>query len=181
MWRGIIFLYLLFIFGGKETMALTLTSPAFFHEGEIPAQYTCDGEDLFPGLQWSDIPQGTKTFVLICDDPDVPEALIDKVPDLTWDHLVVFNIPASIQNLPQGRFQCPLDATCGTNSWIRQDYGGPCPPNPKHHRYFFKLYALDIRLNLNSSARKKDVLQAMKGHILGEAILMGRYMRQQFK
>lgn len=162
-------------------MALTLKSSAFKHEGDIPSSYTCDGEDLFPGLEWSDAPEGTKSFVLICDDPDVPETLRDKVPDLTWDHLVIFNIPSSTQEIAQGIFHCPSGAICGTNSWSRNDYGGPCPPNPKHHRYFFTLYALDRDLNLEASAGKKDVLKAMEGHVLGKTTLMGRYLREQIK
>jgi len=183
MWKGRHFLYVIWglILGGKTIMAFQLTSPTFVHGGEISKAYTCEGNDLFPGVEWSGAPQGTKIFVLICDDPDVPEALRDKVPDLVWDHLVIFNIPSNVSSIPQGPFECPLGAFCGTNSWGRQDYGGPCPPNPKYHRYHFTLYALDAPLNLSPSAGKKDVLNALEGHLLGKALLIGRYMKQAFK
>lgn len=163
-------------------MTMTLTSPSFQHEGEIPKECTCDGSDLFPGLDWKNIPRKTKSLVLICDDPDVPEMLRDNVPDLTWDHMILFDIPPTSQGLPHGRLHCPHGSLFGTNSWSRNDYGGPCPPDPHHHRYFFTLYALDVEsINLDASAHKKDVLKAIEGHILEQATLMGRYLKEAFK
>jgi hypothetical protein len=176
---SLILLNLFLFWGGNSAMALTLTSSAFQNEGDIPAEYTCDGKDLFPGLQWSDIPDGTQTFVLICSDPDVPEELRSKVPDLVWDHLIMFNIQDSTRSISQGDFRCPAGAVCGKNSWGQQSYGGPCPPDPKYHRYFFTLYALDTTLKLDASAEKSDIIKAIDGHILGKATLMGRYIRQQ--
>jgi len=154
--------------GGK---AMQLTSTAFSEGGTIPSQYTCDGEDLSPPLAWAGAPAGTQAFALICDDPDAPAG--------TWVHWVLFNLPGAAASLPQG---VPPDKTLagggvhGTNSWRRIGYGGPCPPSGTH-RYFFKLYALDTMLNLGNNATAKDVQAAIKGHVLAEAQLMGRYAR----
>ncbi len=181
MLRILIVLILCTTFNGRDLMALTLTSPTFTQGGDIPKEFTCEGGDQFPGLQWDGAPAGTACFVIICDDPDVPETLRSAVPDLVWDHLVIFNIPTNIKNIKQGAFECPKGGTCGTNSWGREDYGGPCPPNPKAHRYFFTLYALDTTLSLQGSARKKDVLKAIEGHVLDKTVLMGHYLKEEFK
>jgi len=151
---------------------MKLTSPAFVEGAMIPSKYTCDGQDISPALAWSDVPAGTKTFALICDDPDAGAG--------TWIHWVLFNLPADSTGLPEG---VPADKTLktggvqGTTSFRRIGYGGPCPPGGTH-RYFFKLYALDNTLALGNNATAKDVAAAAKGHILAEAQLMGRYKRQ---
>ena len=142
-----------------------LTSTAFAEGKPIPVRYSCDGEDISPPLAWSDPPAGTQSLALIMDDPDAPIG--------TWDHWVVFNLPANMRELPEAT---SVAATTGKNSWGRNDYGGPCPPGGTH-RYFFKLYALDTTLGLDESANKKQVLSAMEGHILAEAELMGTFSR----
>lgn len=147
-------------------------SSSAFREGEmIPQVYTCDGRDASPPLAWSDVPAGAKSLVLICDDPDAPVG--------TWVHWVLFDLPPDLNGLPEGVTASELakqGSRQGMNSWKRASYGGPCPPSGTH-RYFFKLYALDARLALGDSATAKDVQAAIKGHILAEAQLMGRYRR----
>ncbi len=150
---------------------MKLTSPAFEEGGKIPPQYTCDGKDISPPLQWSEVPAGTKSFALICDDPDAPMG--------TWVHWVIFNIPDSVRQLPEAvpTTEHLKDGSMqGTNDFKRSGYGGPCPPGGTH-RYYFKLYALDTVLNLKAGATKAQLLEAMKGHILAEAQLMGKYGR----
>lgn len=152
-------------------MPLELTSDAFAQEEAIPRKYTCDGQDISPPLSWSDPPEGTESFALICDDPDAPMG--------TWVHWVLFNIPADKRTLPEGipaKDQLSDGSLHARNSWKRRDYGGPCPPSGTH-RYFFKLYALDATLDLKAGATKKQVLRAMEGHILAQAELMGTYSR----
>lgn len=150
---------------------MKLTSSAFVEGAMIPVKYTCDGQDVSPPLAWADAPGGTRTLALICDDPDAPAG--------TWVHWVAFNLPPGAGGLPE---DVPAEKSLktggiqGTNSWRRIGYGGPCPPGGVH-RYFFKLYALDDSLALASNATTKEVQAAMKGHILAEAQLMGRYKR----
>jgi len=152
-------------------MAIQLTSEAFSDGAMIPKRFTCDGEDLSPPLSWSGLPRETASLALICDDPDAPVG--------TWDHWVLFNIPASATGLP---VNVPAKATLddgsvhGNNSWGRLGYGGPCPPGGTH-RYFFKLYALDIALDLKTGATKSQLVTAMEGHILDQGQLMGQYRR----
>jgi Raf kinase inhibitor-like YbhB/YbcL family protein len=152
-------------------MPFEITSSAFAPQASIPQKYTCDGQDVSPPLSWSDPPQGTESFALICDDPDAPVG--------TWVHWVLFNIPADrralSENIPP-QDQLSDGSLHGRNGWRRRDYGGPCPPSGTH-RYFFKLYALDTSLALEAGATKKDVLSAMEGHILGQAELVGTYSR----
>ena len=154
---------------GDSTMLITSTA---FAEGEnIPSRFTCDGDDLSPALAWTGVPEAAQSLVLICDDPDAPMG--------TWDHWVMFNIPASVTGLPEitgGQDLKDQGIVEATNSWSRTGYGGPCPPSGTH-RYYFKLYALDGELSLNSTATKQDVEQAMGGHILDQTQLMGRYSR----
>jgi len=152
-------------------MAIQLTSTAFSDGTMIPKRFTCDGEDLSPPLSWSGLPTGTRSLALICDDPDAPVG--------TWDHWVLFNIPATVTGLPEN---VPATASLddgsvhGNNSWERPGYGGPCPPGGTH-RYFFKLYALDTELNLKTGATKSQLVKAMEGHILDQVQLMGKYRR----
>ncbi len=145
---------------------MKLTSSAFQNNGRIPEKYTCDGDDINPSLEISGAPSNAKSLVLIMDDPDAPVG--------TWDHWILFNInPAtktiSEDSVPQGAIQ-------GLNSWNRNNYGGPCPPSGTH-RYVFKLYALDTTLSLTSNAKKSNIENAMKDHILAQTTLVGVYSR----
>ena len=143
---------------------LIITSPAFENEGVIPSKYTCDGENVNPRLNIDGLPEGTESLVLIVDDPDAPMG--------TWDHWTVWNIPPS-ERIEEDS----VPGTEGLNDFGKHSYGGPCPPSGTH-RYFFKVYALDTKLNLNGSSRKKDVEKAMKGHILAKGELIGLYKRR---
>jgi Raf kinase inhibitor-like YbhB/YbcL family protein len=155
-----------------EAMAIQVQSAAF-KEGEmIPRDCTCDGKDVSPGLSWSDLPAGTKSVALICDDPDAPVG--------TWVHWVIYNIPPETKALPEGvPTEKTLDtgAVQGKNDWGAVGYRGPCPPGGTH-RYFFKLYALDTMLGLEPGAAKKELLVAMENHILAKGQLMGKYKRR---
>jgi Raf kinase inhibitor-like YbhB/YbcL family protein len=157
-------------------MTFTLQSPAFAPNGEIPAVHTCDGPDISPALRWSGAPPGTRSFVLIVDDPDAPDP---AAPKRTYVHWVLFDIPADADNLPQGVASSALPAGTreGFNDWDRAGYGGPCPPIGRH-RYFFKLSALDTVLGDLGRAKKADVERAVKGHVLAHAELVGTYARQ---
>ncbi len=144
-------------------MPLTLTSPAFSHQGEIPKRYTCEGEDTSPPLSWSDPPEGTKSFALIVDDPDAPDTL---APRMTWVHWVLYNLPPTARELPAeiGREALPRGTREGQNDWKRTGYGGPCPPIGRH-RYFHKLYALDTVLPDLGTPTKPELEKAMEGHV----------------
>ena len=150
-------------------MALALTSSAFEAGAEIPSKHTCDGADLAPALSWSGAPSGTRSFALVMDDPDAPRG--------TWVHWVVVDLPRTATALPEGG-ALPEGARSGTNSWNRTGYGGPCPPSGRH-RYFFKLYALDTALPQMGKPNKEQLESAMRGHILGEAQLMGTYQKKK--
>jgi len=156
-------------------MAFILTSAAFKDGAPIPGKYTCDGVDVSPPLTWSGAPAGTRSVALIADDPDAPGG--------TWVHWVLYNLPAEVSELPENIAKVEsLDlggARQGRNDFRRPGYGGPCPPPGPAHRYFFKLYALDTRLELKAGAQKKDVEAALEGHALGSAQLMGTYARQR--
>ena len=158
-------------------MALKLASPSFEHGGTIPRQYTCDGQDMSPPLEWSGVPSGAQSLALIVDDPDAPDP---AAPQRTWVHWVVYNLAADARALPEGAGGggLPGDAREGKNDWDRTGYGGPCPPKGRH-RYFFKLYALDRQLEGLSAPRKADVERAMRGHILEQAELIGTYERSR--
>jgi Raf kinase inhibitor-like YbhB/YbcL family protein len=156
-------------------MPLAITSPAFAEGDAIPVECTCEGADASPRLEWSGAPNGTKSFALIVDDPDAPDP---AKPKMTWVHWVLYNIPADATALPEAVTPdaLPEGTLEGKNDWKRTGYGGPCPPIGRH-RYFFKLYALDSRLSDLNSPTKKDLEQAMKGHILAEVQLMGTYQK----
>jgi Raf kinase inhibitor-like YbhB/YbcL family protein len=156
-------------------MPFRLTSSAFTPGGSIPSRYTCEGADASPPLEWSDAPDGTRTFALIVDDPDAPDP---AKPQRVYVHWVLYNIPASINKLPENaaRGALPKGSSHGSNDWGKQAYGGPCPPIGRH-RYFFKLYALDSQLSL-SNPTKSQVEQAMEGHVLGNVELMGTYVKE---
>src|ERR1700756_1834775 len=140
-------------------MAFALSSPAFADNGAIPKQYTCEGADISPPLNWSGAPQGTLSFALIVDDPDAPDP---RAPKMTWVHWVIQNIPSQAQSLPAdaGKRGLPARALQGLNDWKRPGYGGPCPPIGRH-RYFHKLYALDTVLSGPEHPTKTELLSAM--------------------
>ncbi|MFO7984819.1 MAG: YbhB/YbcL family Raf kinase inhibitor-like protein [Desulfatiglandaceae bacterium] len=150
---------------------MKLNSPAFGHEGKIPTQYTCDGENINPPLSILEAPGATQSLVLIMEDPDVPKNLKE---DGMWDHWVVFNIPPDLREILEGK---EPEGTAGTGTNGELGYYGPCPPD-REHRYFFKLFALDTKLELPEGATKPEVEKAMNGHILDETHLMGRYERK---
>ncbi len=158
-------------------MALTLSSSAFVDQGEIPERYTCDGQDISPPLSWSGVPANCKSLALIVDDPDAPDP---KAPRMVWVHWVLYNLPPDCTGLPEGvtDSQLPPGTEQGLNDWGRPGYGGPCPPVGRH-RYFHKLYALDIVLPKLVPARKAELERAMKGHVIAEARLIGTYERKR--
>jgi len=157
-------------------MALALTSPAFEHSGPIPSVHTCEGRDLSVPLAWSGVPAGTRSLALIVDDPDAPDP---SAPKMTWVHWVLYNIPPSADGLAQGASTdaLPKGTLEGRNDWGRTGYGGPCPPIGRH-RYFFKLYALDVLLPELGQPDKKRLERAMQGHVLAKYELIGTYQKR---
>ncbi|MDP1606097.1 MAG: YbhB/YbcL family Raf kinase inhibitor-like protein [Rhodocyclaceae bacterium] len=157
-------------------MSLTLTSLAFPHHAAIPTKYTCEGADVSPPLAWSGLPAGTKSLVLIVDDPDAPDP---AAPKMTWVHWVLYNLPPSTSGLAEAISPgaLPVGAMEGVNDWQRTGYGGPCPPIGRH-RYFHKLYALDTMLPDLGRLTKAQLEKAMTGHILAQAELLGSYQKQ---
>ena len=156
-------------------MTLTLTSPAFTHNGAMPARLTCDGRDLSPELRWSGLPAETKSLALIVDDPDAPDP---AAPRMTWVHWVLYNIPPTATGLAEAVAlgDLPAGTRQGLNGWGRTGYGGPCPPIGRH-RYFHKLYALDTVLPDLGKPTKATLEKAMKGHVLASTELVGTYQR----
>ncbi len=156
-------------------MALRLSSPAFIDGDPIPSRHTCDGLDLSPPLAWWDAPEGTRSFALIVDDPDAPDP---AAPKMTFVHWVLYNIPADVTGLEEaaGSGELPAGTRQGVNDWERELYGGPCPPVGRH-RYFWKLYALDIELPDLEQPNKSALEAAMGGHILAQCELVGTYAR----
>jgi Raf kinase inhibitor-like YbhB/YbcL family protein len=154
--------------GGK----MQLRSPSFTQMGAIPAEQTCEGADKAPGLEWDGVPDGVKSFVLIVDDPDAPDP---AAPKRTWVHWVVYDIPANARSLAAGARALPPGAREGLNDWKQPGYRGPCPPVGRH-RYFHKLYALDITLP-EKPLTKPELEAAMKGHVLAQAELIGTYQK----
>jgi Raf kinase inhibitor-like YbhB/YbcL family protein len=150
----------------KLMKKLSVKSLAFENNQLIPAKYTCDGNDVNPPLTIEGIPEGTKTLALIVDDPDAPMG--------TWDHWIVWNIPATTSKIEENA----VPGTEGMNDFRRRAYGGPCPPSGTH-RYFFKVYALDAKLDLSPTSRKRDVEKAMQGHVLAKGELVGLYRRSR--
>ena len=150
---------------------MIITSTAFAADSHIPGIYTCDGQNVSPPLAWSDVPEGTRSLALIVDDPDAPDP---KAPVRTWAHWVLYNLPPTLEGLPEALTPgtLPEGAHAGLNDWHQTDYVGPCPP-VGHHRYFHKLYALDTVLPDLEEPTKAAVEEAMQGHILAEAALVG--------
>jgi Raf kinase inhibitor-like YbhB/YbcL family protein len=161
---------------GKESAAMKLTSAAFAHNAEIPKLHTCDGKDVSPSLEWSDVPAGAKSLAMIVDDPDAPDP---AAPKMTWVHWVLYNIPTSATGLAQGIApgDLPRGTREGLNDWNRTGYGGPCPPLGRH-RYFHKLYALDAVLPDLGKPTKAALEKAMHGHVLAQSELVGTYKRK---
>jgi Raf kinase inhibitor-like YbhB/YbcL family protein len=157
---------------GTRPINMTLTSSGFPDGGQIARKYTCEGVDVSPPLAWSGVPNGTQALALIVDDPDGPDP---KAPKLTWVHWVVYDIPPHLTGLPEGA-ALPSGAKAGLNDWQRPDYGGPCPPVGRH-RYFFKLFALSRALGDLDRPTKAALLNAMKGHILEDIVLIGTYQK----
>jgi hypothetical protein len=157
-------------------MALKISTPAWKPGEKIPRKYTCDDEDLSPPLVFDGAPSGTRVFAMVCDDPDAPVGL--------WVHWVIYNIPGTAAGLKEG---IPTDPKLGdgslqgTNSWDRVGYGGPCPPPGKPHRYFFKLYALDAPLSASPGLTAKLLEDAVRGHVVGKAEMIGIYGRSSKK
>lgn len=152
----------------EEIMStLKIISSAVESKGNIPKQYTCDGENLSPPLEIEGIPEATQSLALIVEDPDA----LGK----TWIHWLVWNIPPQFTKIPQG--SPPPNSPQGTNDFGNQSYGGPCPPPGPQHRYFFKIYALDAMLEIEEAASKQILEKAMEGHILAQAELIGLYGR----
>jgi len=162
-----------------EAAALTLTSPAFVDGGEIPSAHTCEGTDTSPPLAWAGAPDGTRSFVLIVDDPDAPDP---NAPRTIWVHWVVYDLPASSAGLPAGASPTGLPAAAreGLNDWKASGYRGPCPPIGRH-RYVHTLYALDMNLPALDHPSRQDVERAMAGHVIGQAKLVGTYEKRRGK
>ena len=157
------------------TMPLRLTSPSFAHGAPIPARHTCEGAGSSPPLSWSDAPAGTQSFALIVDDPDAPGP---RAPAAAWVHWLAYDIASVVAALPEGAApdRLPAGTRQGTNSWKMVGYRGPCPPDGRH-RYFHKLYALDIVLPDLAQPDKAALERAMSGHVLAQATLIGTYER----
>jgi hypothetical protein len=156
----------------EDEMALSLSSPVFPEGEKIPVKYTCDGQDISPPLMWGNPPPGTQAFALIMDDPDAPGGV--------FTHWVIFNLPVDSRELPEAvprENQLQNKALQGMTGFGRVGYGGPCPPTGPAHHYLFSLYALDQPLGLNAGASKRQVLDAMQGHILAQGQLTGIYQR----
>ena len=145
---------------------MTITSAAFKHNSKIPSKYTCDGENINPPLEFSDIPKETKSLVLVVDDPDAPSK--------TWVHWVLYSIDQSTAKIEENS---PVAGIQGMTDFGKLGYGGPCPPSGTH-RYFFKLYALDTILDAPSGLTKQQVLEKVRDHVIEEAELVGLYNRQ---
>ncbi|MGA7181094.1 MAG: YbhB/YbcL family Raf kinase inhibitor-like protein [Thiobacillaceae bacterium] len=152
---------------------MQITSNAFAHNSPIPAKHTCTGQDVSPPLSWSGMPAGTKSLALIVDDPDAPDP---AAPRMTWVHWVLYNLPPTTLGLAEGVRNLPPGTLEGLNDWGRTGYGGPCPPIGRH-RYFHKLYALDVALPDLGKVSKARLEQAMKGHVLAHAELVGNYLK----
>jgi Raf kinase inhibitor-like YbhB/YbcL family protein len=154
---------------------MQLVSSAFTDGQPIPRQYTCEGSDTSPPLAWSGVPAGARSLVLIVDDPDAPDP---AAPRMTWVHWLLYNLPPDSGGLPQGvqPGALPAGTLQGVNDWKRTAYGGPCPPVGRH-RYYFKLYALDPLLPDLRRPTKAGLEHAMRGHVVGQVVLMGTYQK----
>lgn len=175
-WIGLIAVLCLFLPGSANAqagkMSFQISSSSFESGGMIPKKFTCDAADVSPELSWNGAPQGTKSFALIADDPDAPAG--------TWTHWVIYDLPPNLTNLAENTpktDELPDGAAQGRNSFKKIGYNGPCPPPGKAHRYFFRLFALDQKLEIKPGASKEEVEHAVQGHILAEAEVVGKYQR----
>ena len=159
----------------EKPMEMKLTSSAFAAGGDIPSSHTCQGKDISPALSWSGVPSGTRSLALIVDDPDAPDP---KAPKMTWVHWVLYDLPSDASALPEGMTskKLPQGTREGLNDWKKTGWGGPCPPVGRH-RYFFKLYALDIVLPDLQKPTKTALEKAMEGHVLAHTELIGHYQK----
>lgn len=155
-------------------MSMTITSSAFAHNESMPKLYTCEGSDISPPLSWNGVPANAKSLVLIVDDPDAPDP---AAPKMTWVHWLLYNLPANSSGLPEAVKALPAGTLEGINDGRRTGYGGPCPPIGRH-RYFHKLYAIDIVLPDLGTPTKSALERAMKGHVVAEAQLIGTYQKK---
>ncbi len=160
-------------YGGAH-MIFSITSPAFEDGGGIPSGYTCEGKDISPALVFAGAPDGTKSLVLIVDDPDAPDPV---APTMTWVHWVLYNLPANTTGLEENVHALPAGTMEGTNNWHKTGYGGPCPPMGRH-RYFFKLYALNTILSGLHDPTRTVLEEAMHGHVLAKTELIGMYQKK---
>jgi Raf kinase inhibitor-like YbhB/YbcL family protein len=158
----------------KERPAMQLSSSSFAAGEEIPSKHTCEGADRSPALAWTGVPAGTKSFAIIVDDPDAPDP---AAPRMTWVHWVLYNLPPSTSSLPEAAVAMPRGTLDGINDWKSTGYRGPCPPIGRH-RYFFKVYALDVVLPDLHKPSKAALEKAMHGHMLAHAELVGTYKKK---
>jgi hypothetical protein len=156
-------------------VTLKLHSTSFEDGGAIPPVYTCEGEDRSPALAWSGAPAGTKSFALVVDDPDAPDP---AHPKMTWVHWVLYDLPADAHALEENVKTLPKGTREGKNDWKRTGWGGPCPPIGRH-RYFHKLYALDVVLGDLGHPTKAELERAMEGHVLAKAEIVGTYQKRR--
>ena len=154
---------------------MEIRSPAFEHEGTIPAQYTCEGKDVSPPLTWSGVPAAAKSLALVVEDPDAPDP---AAPEMTWVHWVLYNIPPGCSRLAEGARALPAGTREGLNDWKRTGYGGPCPPVGRH-RYVHRLYALDAALPDLRQPTRARLAEAMHGHVIAQAALIGMYQKRK--
>lgn len=156
-----------------NNMEFKIESPAFRNGEEIPIKYTCQGDDISPPLEWKGLPEETEEIAIICDDPDAPL--------MVWVHWIIYGISPEKNGLPEAVPKKEIleeGEKQGKNSWGRIGYGGPCPPGGKPHRYYFKIYALDKKLDIEQGIKKKRLLREMEGHIIAKAELIGKYARK---
>ena len=158
----------------SKSNLFSISSASFHNKGEIPGKFTCQGQNISPALQWTHIPPGSKSLVLIVRDPDAPDP---KAPKMTWYHWVVYNIPATVSEFSKGMAHLPKGAVYGLNSWHKPGYGGPCPPIGRH-RYFFELSALNTVLHPIHQPTVKRLERAMTGHVLATAQMVGTYQKR---
>jgi len=175
--KNVIILFIVIGFNAYQARSqgrpiMQLESSVFTHNSYIPIEYTGEGQDISPPLTWTNVPSGTRSLALVCDDPDAPMG--------TWDHWILYNIPPNLTHIEKGGNNLPAGVGLGKNSWGRLDYGGPMPPSGIHH-YHFTLYALDTELDLQSGVKKDALLKAMEGHVLATATLTGLYQLQRPK
>ncbi len=158
--------------------SMQVTSPAFAANGPIPPRFTCEGEDVSPALNWTGVPAGARSLVLIVDDPDAPDP---AAPTRTWVHWVLYNLPPDAAGLPEAvrsATDLPSGTAEGLNDWNRVGWGGPCPPVGRH-RYHFRLFALDRLLPDLRTPSRAQLDQAMQGHVMAQAVLVGTYQKQK--